>query len=169
MSPLSEVHMRDVGWTLGAGNLLKGINFVLEAMAVVLISLLALLVFANALGRYLFAAPLPWTEEVVVNILVWVAATGIVLAALRQSLICCNILADRLPRRGTRFLAVGCAVLGAAVMAYFSWLTWQYLMIFGGDKSPILGLPKSIAITGLFFASAGLSASLAISILNRKG
>jgi TRAP-type C4-dicarboxylate transport system permease small subunit len=141
----------------------------LEWGAVLLMSALAALVLANALGRYLFATPLPWTEEVVINILVWLAGVGIVLAAVNRSLICCDIVSARLSGSGARVLALICGLLGAGLMLYFSWLTWRYLMIFGRDLSPVLQIPKAVSISGLFFGTLGLAATLLIQIFKRKG
>lgn len=144
-----------------------GVNFILEWVATLLIWSLAILVFANAAGRYFLSSPLPWTEEVALNLLIWIAGVGIVLAGLRQSLICCNILSDRISASSGRGMALFCALIGAGVMGYLSWLTWRYVGIFGGDLSPILKIPKYVGISGLFFATAGLSATLLISIFRR--
>ena len=143
------------------------LNFILEWVATLLVWSLAVLVFANAAGRYFLSKPLPWTEEVALNLLIWIAGVGIVLAGLRQSLICCNILSDRISASTGRAMVVFCGLIGAGVMGYLSWLTWRYIGIFGGDLSPILKIPKYVGISGLFFATAGLSATLLISIFRR--
>jgi len=150
-----------------SGGIQRVISAILEWASVLLIGSLSVLVFANAFSRYMFANPLPWTEEVVVHLLTWVAAVGIVLAGMRQSLICCNILVDRLSTAQARVLAVVCAALGAVVMLIISWLTWRYLTIFGSDLSPVLRIPKAVIIGGLLFASLGLSAALLTSVLRR--
>lgn len=146
----------------------RAITEVLEWAATALLFGLTILVFANAVGRYAFSSPLPWTEEVAINLMVWMVGVGVVLAGMRQSLICCNILFDRISSRGAVRLGLFCAVLGAAVMAYFSWLTWRYIGVFGKDLSPILGIPKYVGMSGLFFASVGLCATLLIHIFRRK-
>jgi TRAP-type C4-dicarboxylate transport system permease small subunit len=140
---------------------------ILESGAVILMGSLAVLVFVNAVGRYLFASPLPWTEEIVLNILVWLAAIGVVLASLNRSLISCEMITRRLSGTGARALAVASALVAVGVMLYFSWLTWRYLLLFGADLSPILHIPKSVMILGLFFATLSLSATLLVPILKR--
>jgi TRAP-type C4-dicarboxylate transport system permease small subunit len=42
-------------------------------------------------------------------------------------------------------------------MFYCAWLAWEYLMVFGGDTSPILRMPKGIVIAALFAALLGLA------------
>lgn len=148
--------------------LVAAINWIVETAAMILMASLAFLVFINAAGRYAFAAPLPWTEELAIYILVWLGALGIVMAGLRQTLICCDIVMGRLPLRRQRALAVFCAVAGAAVMTYCAWLTWIYLGLFGADRSPVLHLPKGIVIAAIFFALVGLAATLLVPIFKRR-
>ncbi|WP_127143579.1 TRAP transporter small permease [Pelagibacterium montanilacus] len=145
----------------------RAVQWILETAAMILMGAMAILVFANAFSRYTFSRPLPWTEEVVSNILVWLVAVGVVLAGIRQILICCDILSVRLKAPTLRLVTIFCTVVGAVVLAYCAWLTWQYLDLFGGDRSSILRLPKSIMISAIFFALAGLSATLLISLFRR--
>lgn len=144
------------------------LNKLLEATAVILMLSLTALVLSNALGRYFFNHPLPWTEEVVLVMLAWQMAVGIVLAGMRQSLITCDVLLERLPHRTKRAMATAVALLGAAAMGYFAVLTWQYLMLFGGDLTPILKIPKGAMIVALFCGGVGLSFSLLASAFARK-
>lgn len=152
----------------GEGGLLYRIIVrLLELGAIVLMSALSLLVLVNALGRYAFAAPLPWTEEVVLNILVWIAAIGVILAGIKRSLICCEVIAARLGATSKRTTAAVCGVFGSLIMFYFSWLTWRYLLLFGADKSPILHIPKSVMILGVLAATLGLAATLLIPVFRQ--
>ncbi|MFC6486762.1 TRAP transporter small permease [Nitratireductor sp. GCM10026969] len=167
MSRVSEIEALKSETVVRRNWIEAGITVALEWAATLLIGTLTALVFANAVGRYFLAKPLPWTEEMAINLLIWIAGVGIVLAGMRQSLICCNILSERMSGRQMRVLAAFCAFLGAVVMAYLSWLTWRYIGKFGSDLSPILKIPKYVGISGLFFATAGLTATLLLSIFKR--
>lgn len=145
-----------------------GLNWVLEVLAMVVMAILAFLVFINAFSRYAFSAPLPWTEEVVINLMVWLTAIGILMAGMRQTLICCDIVTDRLSSGRKRVVAGFCAILGSGVMFYCAWLAWEYLMVFGWDKSPVLRLPKGIVIAALFAALLGLACTLLVPLFKRK-
>jgi TRAP-type transport system small permease protein len=149
--------------------LAAAVTFVLEVATMVLLASMAILVFANAAGRYAFNRPLPWTEELVTNLMVWLVATGIVLAGMRQSLICCDILTTRLRGRVQWAMTTACALLGVVVLGYCAWLTWQYLGIFGRDLSPVLKIPKALMIGAIFFALAGLTLTIASTLLRRGG
>ncbi|KKB86685.1 hypothetical protein VW29_00875 [Devosia limi DSM 17137] len=144
------------------------LNWVVESLAMLVMASLAVLVFVNAFSRYAFSMPLPWTEEVVIYLMVWLTALGIIMAGMRQTLICCDILTDRLRSSRRRVLAVLSALLGSGVMFYCAWLSWEYLMVFGWDKSPVLRMPKGIVIAALFAALLGLACTLLVPIFKRK-
>ena len=145
-----------------------GLNWVLESLAMVVMSVLAFLVFLNAFSRYAFSAPLPWTEEVAINLMVWLTALGILMAGMRQTLICCDIVTGRLSARRQQVVVGFCAILGSGVMFYCAWLAWNYLLVFGGDASPVLRMPKGIVITALFVALLGLAATLLVPLVKRR-
>lgn len=65
-----------------------------SAMAVIV-----LLVFINVAMRYLLNSGLTWSEEVSVNLFVWVIFLGAILAALEGSHIKVDLLTSRLSRR----------------------------------------------------------------------
>ena len=147
--------------------LLAATRWVLETASMVLMAALAALVFVNAASRYALSRPLPWTEEVVINLLVWLAALGIVMAAMRGALICCDVITDRLSAPNQKLLRRFCALLGAAVMLYCAWLTWRYLKFFGGDLSPVIGIPKGVVIAGVLVALIGIAATLVAAFFRR--
>lgn len=151
-----------------ANKFVSTFTWLIETAAMAVMAALASLVFLNAFSRYVFSAPLPWTEDLVINLMVWLTALGIMMAGLRQTLICCDILTGRLSSGRQRVLSVVSALLGAGVMFYCAWLTWEYLMVFGGDKSPVMRLPKGIVISALFFALVGLAATLLVPLFKRK-
>jgi len=143
------------------------VNACMEWLAVLLLGVTTVLVLGNALSRYVLNMPLPWTEELVINMLVWLGAAGMVIATMRGSLISCDILTGPLPPRAARILMVTCTLFSIGVMAIFSWLTWQYLMVFGKDLTPVLRIPKGWVIGGLLFTTVGVTIALAANLRRR--
>ncbi|QOG07237.1 TRAP transporter small permease subunit [Aureimonas sp. OT7] len=68
------------------GALRRNALMVVEIAAIALLVALVVLVLANSLGRYLFARPLPWSEEIVRSLLMWLGGLGITVAALRNDM-----------------------------------------------------------------------------------
>jgi TRAP-type C4-dicarboxylate transport system permease small subunit len=143
------------------------VNFLMEWFAVLLLGVVTVLVLGNAVSRYTLNMPLPWAEEVVINMMVWLGAAGMVIATMRGALITCDIVTGRLSPRTARIVAVSCTVFSAVVMAIFTYLTWQYLMVFGGDRTPVLRIPKAWVISGLLFTTAGVTLALVASLRRR--
>lgn len=135
-----------------------------EAAAVALLVVLVTLVLANSVGRYLFARPLPWTEEVVVALLMWLGGLGITVAALRNGLIACSIWTVRLGPVAQHRLRRAQNLFGIATMAALAWFAWRYLGTFGGDRSPLMGMPKAVPITGIIGCAAGMSLAFLIDL-----
>lgn len=141
-----------------------GLVKVIEAAAAFCISGIALFVFANATSRYAFGRPLPWTDEVVIALMVWVAAIGIVLATIRGALISCDLLTRSLSPVRLALVHRLCALFSAGVMGVLAWYTWQYIGLFGNDVTSMLRLPKSIIYGGLLFGSLGMTIVFLLSL-----
>ena len=95
-----------VALTVPRGALRRNALMVVEIAAIALLVALVVLVLANSLGRYLFSRPLPWSEEIVRSLLMWLGGLGITVAALRNGLIACAIWTSRLGAAAQRRLRV---------------------------------------------------------------
>ncbi|MCJ8141035.1 TRAP transporter small permease [Falsirhodobacter halotolerans] len=151
--------------TAPKGTLRRSATTVVEVAAIVLLVGLVALVLCNSIGRYLFSRPLPWTEEVVTALLMWLGGLGITVAALRNGLIACSIWTARLRPRGRRVLRITQNLFGIATMAALAWFAWQYMGIFGSDRSPLIGMPKAVPISGIIGCAAGLSLAFVIDLI----
>lgn len=146
----------------------SSIEWLVETAAIALLVVLVGLVLANSLGRYLFAKPLPWTEEVVTALLMWLGALGITIGALKNELISCAIWTRHLTGISSHALAIVQSVFSIAVVAVVGVLAWRYLGIFGSDRTPILGISKSVAISGILATCIGLGIAFALNLIERK-
>lgn len=144
------------------------LQWLVETAAIVLLVFLVGLVLANSLGRYLFASPLPWTEEVVTALLMWLGALGITIGALNNELISCAIWTRRLTGISKRALATGQSVFSVIAVAIVGFLAWRYLGIFGADRTPILGISKAVAISGILATCAGLGIAFLLNIVEGR-
>ncbi|MBS7546180.1 TRAP transporter small permease [Ancylobacter oerskovii] len=143
----------------GRVSLVGAASWLLETAGVVLMAALSLLVLANATGRYFLNHPLPWTEEAVSILLVWIAAVGVVLAAGRGALVGCEIVTSRLNARNARTLARAISFVSALLMLAVAWFSWRYMNVFGRDVTPMLDIPKSWISGGLLAAALGMAAA----------
>lgn len=108
-----------------------------QAAAVVM----ATIVLAQVVLRYVFRAPFVWAEEASVFLMIWIAFVGAGLALREGAHIAMNLLPARLPRVWSRTLL---AVSGVAMIGFLAVVLWQgaLLAVFVGDQpSPALRLP----------------------------
>jgi len=138
------------------------VNRVAEAMGVVLLGGMVLLVFVNALMRYLLNTSIIWAEEIILGLIPWLAVTGLFLAIRRQTMIRIDYFYDSMPSRTQRVLTLVGQLWATAVFAYVAVTTVSYLQLFGGDLTPYLGVPKGIfAVALVVGALAAIAAFLA--------
>jgi TRAP-type C4-dicarboxylate transport system permease small subunit len=109
-----------------------------------LMALMALIAFANVLSRYLLHYSLSFTEEITINLFVWLCVIGSGLAFERGSQLGMVSIHNRLPVRARAAVCVLSAVLGALlfiVVDVFLIHTIYYEMTVFRAASPALGIP----------------------------
>jgi TRAP-type transport system small permease protein len=125
------------------------VNRIAEALGVALLAAVVLIVFVNAAARYLVDTSIIWAEEVVLGLVPWLAMVGLFLAIRRRTMIRIDYFFNRFPAPLQRALAVLGESWSAVVFAYLAWVSVSYLNLFGGDRTPYLGVPKGIFAAAL--------------------
>lgn len=138
----------------------KVIDRVLEVLCAALLAAITLILFANAVMRFAFNAPLGWTEELVTGMMLWLTMLGFTLGVRRRESIEIRAFVGRLPVRFQIWLKLGTDLLTAAVLLHLAWFAYLYVTKFGGDPSPYLRLPK-----GFFIAALPVGATVAALIV----
>jgi TRAP-type C4-dicarboxylate transport system permease small subunit len=93
----------------------------LDGLNLFLFILLIILASMQVSFRYLFFAPLPWTEELSRFFLVWVAFLGAASVTRRKLHILVDYLVSRIPLRANRIIGKILYLLGIAFMASVLW------------------------------------------------
>ena len=87
--------MRDVG-----RRALTFLNGVAEWACGALLTIMVLMIIVQVLLRYVLSAPLSWSEEITLLLLVWFAMLAVAVGVYRHSHMAIGVLYDRLPRMG---------------------------------------------------------------------
>jgi TRAP-type C4-dicarboxylate transport system permease small subunit len=135
------------------------INKIAEVLGVLILSSIVGIVFCNACMRYLLNTSIIWAEEVVINIIPWLAVIGLFLAIRRRTVIRIDYFFEKLPLHIQRPLNVLSQALCAAIFAYVGFLGFKHFIAFGSDTTPYLGIPVGIFTISVFLG--GVLASLA--------
>src|SRR6266576_990287 len=108
--------------------LLKQAERALDALTVVLFSLMFAMIVCQSVLRYVFNQPLVWTDEAAQYCFVWISFLGWTMAARKRIHIGINVVADRLPAAARRTLhalwcvaGVGFAAVLAVVGGFFAY------------------------------------------------
>lgn len=96
-----------------------------DHVALGLLILLGVVVFAQFLSRYVFNHSIGWTEEGARMLLVLLVFMGAAGAASRRGHICVEVLELVLPKSARRWLWGFNNLLSAAFFGYVAWLAWQ--------------------------------------------
>ena len=133
---------------VGASTVDRWINRVAEVIGVAMLAAIVLLVFGNAVGRYVAAAPIIWADELVIAVIPWLAMSGVFLSVRRRHVIRLDYFVSSLPPHLKNAINVFVAVLSAAAFTGLAFYSFQFLSLFGSDTTVYLRLP-----TGWFKAA----------------
>jgi TRAP-type C4-dicarboxylate transport system permease small subunit len=150
------------------------INRGVEALLAALALGMALLTAAQVFFRYALNNSIFWSEEVGRMLLVWLSFLGATAAYWRGAHIGIGFVVERLPRglqRGSQGLVL---VLSLAFFAVLTLAGGWFVWFVAGQKTPALGLPKSIPylvmpISGMVFLIHGLNRFLALMLNQDAG
>ena len=125
------------------------INRVVEIAGVSVLLAIVALVFFNASSRYAFNFTFIWGDEMVIGLLPWLGMCGMFLSIRRI-----EFFTLALPEWLRRPISLFASVLSAAVFVYLAYVSFQYLQLFGGDKTIYLRLPRGWFTSALAIGSA---------------
>jgi TRAP-type C4-dicarboxylate transport system permease small subunit len=138
-----------------------------EALAVLTLVVITVLLLVNALGRYLFSLPLLWAEEVATSLVIWLTMLGMFITARRRELIRVRSFIQRLPERTQEAIDVVTDLISVISLSYLTWFAFAYLLTFGGDTTPFLGLSKGVFTAAIPIGSAALALIVVFDLAQR--
>lgn len=122
-----------------------------ELIAAVLLGAMALLTFINVLNRYILKSSFAFTEEITVNLFVWITLLGIGIAFRRGTNLQMTNLYDAFPAKLKKASNVIAAVLGAVIFLFLIYNSVREIwknMTFYHTTSEALGIPTWIYSLG---------------------
>lgn len=123
-------------------------------LVIALMAVMATLVFANVVSRYVFNYSIIWVEELTRYMMVWVGFIGSGLVLRYGAHIAVDVFQDLLPRRAAQALRAVVVVILAAAFAIMAWLGVQYVGFAWDQETPVLNWNIGIVYLAIPIGSA---------------
>ena len=149
----------------GASAIDRWINRIAEVIGVTTLASIVLLVFANAAGRYLWATPIIWAEELVIAIIPWLAMSGVFISVRRRRVIRLDYFVAGLPAHVRTSINVFIAVLSAAAFTALAFYSFQFVSLFGSDTTVYLRLPTGWFKAAMLIGSAAAAIAFLVALI----
>lgn len=153
---------------IGAGRFGRAVNTVAEVAGVAVLGVIVFLVFFNAVGRYAFQYTFIWGDEMVLSLLPWLGMLGMFLSIRRRQIIRIDIFAANAPPPLRRALDVFANVFAAAAFLYLAVISFQYLQLFGGDRTIYLRLHKGWFMSAMVIGPAIATAAYLLALVEDR-
>jgi len=153
-----ELHDPDAGRAVAD----RWVNKIAEVVGVAALATIVALIFLNAVGRYAFAAPILWAEELVIALIPWLAMTGVFLSVRRRAVIRIDHFLNKMPGRVRSALSVFGSVLASAAFVYLAFHSFDYVKLFGGDPTTYLELPTGFFTSAMVIGAAASAVAFAL-------
>ncbi|CAN5811098.1 hypothetical protein BH23PSE1_BH23PSE1_00330 [soil metagenome] len=141
----------------GASRIDRAVNTAAELAGVAVLITIVSIVFLNAAGRYGLGATMIWGDELVLSLLPWLGMLGMFLAIRRRQIIRIDFFTTLMSPAMRRVLEIVSSVFAAAAFLYLAFVSFQYVQLFGGDRTIYLRLQK-----GWFMAAMVIGPALAV-------
>ncbi|MGQ7793214.1 TRAP transporter small permease [Faunimonas sp. B44] len=142
------VKLDDGTWFDRAAN-----SLVEVAGAAVLVTIVGL-VFGNAVSRYGLGHAAIWADELVIALMPWLAMCGMFLSVRRRQIIRIDVLVDKLPPQIRKLTRLFADLLSAAVFGYLAILAFDYVSLFGSDRTIYLRIQTGWFTSAMLIGSA---------------
>lgn len=145
----------------GVGRLDRTINQFVEVIGVLALVTIVSVVFANATARYLLNFSFTWAEELVQMVIPWLAMSGVFLSVRRGTVIRIDYFFEKMPAGLRPVIARVGLLFNCLVLAVMAYVSFDFVRLFGGDKTLYVGLPTGVATSALVFGAAGVAMAYA--------
>ncbi|MBP8612891.1 MAG: TRAP transporter small permease [Candidatus Atribacteria bacterium] len=140
-----------------------------EILSAIILGIMSVIAFGNVLSRYVFHASFAATEEVVVNLFVWMTVLGIAMAFEKGSHLSMTMVTERLSPRGKAVANIVSAVIGVilfVIIDYYSCREIYRDLTIYHTRSEALDIPVWIYTAGIPVFSIFIFKNLIKNVLN---
>ena len=141
-----------------------------ELLGAILLGGMSLLTFVNVVNRYFFRRSIAFTEEITINLFVWITLLGIAIAFRKGANLKMTSVLELMNEKVKRAAIVVSGVLGVAIFAFVIWNSAREIyrnITFFRATSEALGIPTWIYSMGTPVFSLFIIKEIILSTIKR--
>ena len=119
-------------------------SYPLESILCVLLSTLSIVTFSQVIARYIFQAPLSWSEELARFLLLWLAMMSAAYAFKIKAHFALHFTVNYLPRRIQKLISLFVSLLVIIFLLGFIYYSFKFVIGVRGHLAPALQIPMEI-------------------------
>lgn len=151
----------------GLGFFDRTLNRIAEIAGVAVLVSIVALVFGNAAARYGLNRSAVWADELVISLIPWLAMCGMFLSIRRRQVIRIDFFFAKLPAPVQKPVIILADLISAAAFAYLAVISFNFLSLFGGDRTVYLKIPTGWFTSAMVIGSALAALAFLADILRR--
>ena len=145
----------------------RGIGWISEAPAALLVLLEILILLSGVVARYVFNAPLTWSDELASILFLWLAMLGAVIALRRGEHMRLTTLVKLLPPAGRKYAELGAQLLVAAFVLEILLPAYEYFGDQADITTPALEIHDSWRVAAIGVGALAMLAIVLIRLLDQ--
>lgn len=132
-----------------------------SAFGAVSVAVLVIMTAVAVFARYLFGAPIPWTEEVSGLLMIWIVMIGAIACEANSQHLSIDLLETALKPQLRRALVILVTLASIGLLVFMAWQAWALALSTSFKKTQILGISWFWLDLGVVLGAAGTALVMA--------
>ena len=143
------------------------LGWISEGLAALLVAAEILILLSGVVARYVFNAPLTWSDELASILFLWLAMLGATIALRRGEHMCLNTLVKRLRPGAQAWVQLAAELVVAAFLVEILPAVYDYVQDQDFITTPALEIHDSLRVAAIAFGAAAMFLLVAIRLIDR--
>ena len=143
------------------------LGWISEGLAALLVAAEILILLSGVVARYVFNAPLTWSDELASILFLWLAMLGATIALRRGEHMCLNTLVKRLRPGAEAWVQLAAELVVAAFLVEILPAGYDYVQDQDFITTPALEIHDSLRVAAIAFGAAAMFLLVAIRLIDR--
>ena len=143
------------------------LGWISEGLAALLVAAEITILLAGVVARYVFDAPLTWSDELASILFLWLAMLGAAIALRHGEHMCLSTLVKRLPDRARAWVVLAAELMVAAFLVDILPAAYDYYQDQAFITTPALEIHDSLRVAAIAFGAATMFLLVLVRLIDR--